>query len=179
MIAYFLGSHYRSPLPFSDERLDDAAMACQRIRNAVRALDRALDGPGTGDDLALAAAVVESRQRFHDSMDDDLGTPGAMAAIFDLVRAIHQALERGCPAAGQIREVRQQLVALLDMLGLAGLGNEVSAEMPDEVRELMRRREEARSARDFAGADALRDAIGALGFELRDGPGGPEVYSAP
>ncbi|MSO45029.1 MAG: cysteine--tRNA ligase [Thermoleophilia bacterium] len=179
VIAYFLGSHYRSPLPFSDERLDDAAMACQRIRNAVRALDRALDGPGTGDDLALAAAVVESRQRFHDSMDDDLGTPGAMAAIFDLVRAIHQALERGCPAAGQIREVRQQLVALLDMLGLAGLGNEVSAEMPDEVRELMRRREEARSARDFAGADALRDAIGALGFELRDGPGGPEVYSAP
>jgi cysteinyl-tRNA synthetase len=96
------------------------------------------------------------------------------------VRAINQALERGRPPEGQIQEVRLELGALLDMLGLGGLSAAGTAgDVPDEVRDMLRRREDARAARDFAGADALRDAIGALGFELRDGPDGPEVIRTP
>jgi cysteinyl-tRNA synthetase len=176
VIAYFMQSHYRSRLPFSDERLHDAEAACRRIRNAIRALDRALADAGDGNDTALATAVVEARTRFFDAMDDDFGTPGAMAAIFDLVRAINQALERGRPAEGQLQEVRLELAGLLDMLGLAGLaagGGDDS--VPAEVLDMVRRREDARAARDFAEADALRDAIIAAGFELRDGADGPEV----
>jgi len=179
VIAYFMQSHYRSRLPFSDERLGDAEAACERIRNAVRALDRALEGAGDANDTDLARALVESRQRFHDAMDDDFGTPGAIAAIFDLVRAINQALERGRPAEGQLQEVRRELVGLLDMLGLGGLGDAAAPEVPHEVLDLLAARETARAERDFANADGLRDAILALGFELRDGPDGPEVYRAP
>jgi len=179
VIAYFMQSHYRSRLPFSDERLGDAEAACERIRNAVRALDRALEGAGDANDTDLARALVESRQRFHDAMDDDFGTPGAIAAIFDLVRAINQALERGRPAEGQLQEVRRELVGLLDMLGLGGLGDAAAPEVPQEVLDLLAARETARAERDFASADGLRDAILALGFELRDGPDGPEVYRAP
>jgi cysteinyl-tRNA synthetase len=179
VIAYFMQSHYRSRLPFSDERLHDAEAACRRIRNAVRALDRALDEPGDANDVALATAVMDARMRFFDAMDDDFGTPGAMAAIFDLVRAINQALERGRPPEGQLQEVRLELSGLLDMLGLAGLASAGGAdEAPPEVLDMVRRREEARVARDFAEADALRDAIVAAGFELRDGPDGPEVVPA-
>lgn len=179
VIAYFMQSHYRSRLPFSDERLQDAEAACRRIRNAVRALDRAMAEPGDANDTALAAAVVEARTRFFDAMDDDFGTPGAMAAIFDLVRAINQALERGRPPEGQLQEVRLELAGLLDMLGLAGLAaGDDDGGVPDEVLDMVRRREEARAARDFAEADALRDAIIAAGFELRDGPDGPEVVPA-
>ncbi len=179
VIAYFMQSHYRSRLPFSEDRMKDAQAACARIRNAIRALDRALEDPGDGNDPELAAAVVEARTRFVDSMDDDFGTPGAMAAIFDLVRAINQALERGRPSEGQLQEVRLELAGLLDMIGLAGLAEtRDGAQVPAEVLDLLRRREDARAARDFAEADALRDAIAAQGFEVRDGPDGAEVVPA-
>lgn len=179
VIAYFMQSHYRSRLPFSDERLGEAEAACRRIRNAMRAIDRGLAAPGDVTDTALATAVVEARGRFFDSMDDDFGTPGAMAAIFDMVRAVNQALERERLSEGQLQEVRLELGALLDMLGLAGLAAvDARNGVPDEVRDLLRRREDARAARDFAEADALRDAIVAQGFELRDGPDGPEAIRA-
>jgi cysteinyl-tRNA synthetase len=179
VVAYFMQSHYRSRLPFSDERLGDADAACRRIRNTVRAVDRALVAPGDITDAALAGAVVEARGRFFDAMDDDFGTPGAMAAVFDMVRAINQALERERPSEGQLQEARLELGSLLDMLGLGGLAAVGPPDdVPDEVRELVRRREDARAARDFAEADALRDAITGMGFELRDGPDGPEAIRA-
>jgi cysteinyl-tRNA synthetase len=181
VIAYFMQSHYRSRLPFSDDRLRDAEAACDRIRNAVRALDRALGAPEADEaanDADLMKALVDARQRFHEAMDDDFGTPGAIAAVFDLVRVINQTLDRGRPASGQLREVRLELIGLLDMLGLAGLGDPVGANAPQEVLDLLAAREAARAGRDFAAADALRDQILAHGFELRDGPDGPEVYAS-
>ena len=178
VIAYFMQSHYRSRLPFSDERMRDAEAACRRIRNAVRALDRALADPGDAIDVELATAAAAARERFIAAMDDDFGTPGAMAAVFDLVRAINQALERGRLPEGQVQEVRLDLAALLDMIGLSGLASQVGDEVPDEVRDLADERQRARADRDFARADEIRDAILALGFELRDGPDGPEVIPA-
>lgn len=178
VIAYFMQSHYRSRLPFSDERMRDAEAACRRIRNAVRALDRALADPGDAIDVELATAAAAARERFIAAMDDDFGTPGAVAAVFDLVRAINQALERGRLPEGQVQEVRRDLAALLDMIGLSGLASQVGDEVPDEVRDLANERQRARADRDFARADEIRDAILALGFELRDGPDGPEVIPA-
>ncbi len=178
VIAYFLQSHYRSRLPFSDVRLGDAEAACDRIRNALRALDRALESPGDAHDADLAKALVGARQRFQDAMDDDFGTPGAFAVIFDLVRAINQALERGTPPAGQIQEAHRELVGLLDMMGLGALADHDDAAAPTEVVALLAEREDARAARDFARADSLRDAILAHGYELRDGSDGPEMYRA-
>ena len=178
VIAYFMQSHYRSRLPFSDERMRDAEAACRRIRNAVRALDRALADPGDAIDVELATAAAAARERFIAAMDDDFGTPGAVAAVFDLVRAINQALERGRLPEGQVQEVRRDLAALLDMIGLSGLASQVGDEVPDEVRDLADERQRARADRDFARADEIRDAILALGFELRDGPDGPEVIPA-
>lgn len=178
VVAYFMQSHYRSRLPFSDERMRDAEAACRRIRNAVRALDRALAEPGDAIDVELATAAAAARERFIAAMDDDFGTPGAMAAVFDLVRAINQALERGRLPEGQVQEVRLDLAALLDMLGLPGLASPGDDEVPDAVRALVDDRQRARADRDFARADEIRDAILALGFELRDGPDGPEVFPA-
>ncbi|MGB1627214.1 MAG: cysteine--tRNA ligase, partial [Miltoncostaeaceae bacterium] len=106
VVAYFMQSHYRSRLPFSDERMRDADAACRRIRNAVRALDRALAEPGDAIDVKLATAAAAARERFIAAMDDDFGTPGAMAAVFDLVRAINQAIERGRLPEGQVQEIR-------------------------------------------------------------------------
>jgi cysteinyl-tRNA synthetase len=73
--------------------------------------------------------------------------------------------------------VRAELVGLLDMLGLAGL-DAAEDDVPEEVLALVREREDARAARDFARADALRERVLALGFELRDTPEGGRAYRA-
>jgi cysteinyl-tRNA synthetase len=177
VLAFFLTSHYRSKLPFTEERLRQAGERCDRLRNGLRALARGIDAPGTGVDAGLAAALASARTAFFAALEDDLGTPAAFAAVDDLVRAANAAVEGQRPGAEQLLEVRRELVELLDVLGLASLA-EAGGDAPAEVVELLEQREEARRARDFARADALRDRIRALGFELRDTPEGPQAYPA-
>ena len=178
VIAFFLTSHYRSRLPFTEERMAEAAAVVERLRNGVRALDEGIAAPGAGTDPALTRAIVESRTRFFAALEDDLGTPDAFAALFDLVRAGNAAVHGERPGAGQLREARRELVELLDVLGLASVAEAGGPGVPDEVMALLRDREEARAARDFARADEVRDRILTLGWELRDTAEGPQVYPA-
>ena len=178
VIAFFLTSHYRSRLPFSEERMEEAAAVVERLRNALVALDRATAGRGEGTDPALTAAVIESRAAFFDALDDDFGTPAAFAALFDLVRAANRAIAGREAGAGQLRDARRELLELLDVLGLASIDPGPAAAVPDEVMELLGRREDARTARDFAAADAARDRVRELGFEITDTPEGPQVRPA-
>jgi cysteinyl-tRNA synthetase len=178
VIAYFLTSHYRSRLPFGDARLSDAQAVCDRLRNALRGLARGIASPGTERDPALTAALVRARREVVEALDDDFSTPGAMAAVLELARVANAAVEGARrPHAGQLTEVRAELVGLLDMLGLAGL-DAAEDDVPEEVLALVREREDARAARDFARADALRERVLALGFELRDTPEGGRAYRA-
>ena len=176
VITFFLTSHYRSKLPFTEARMLQAKEWCDRLRNALRALERGIEAPGEGHDAALAAALLAARERFFAALDDDFTTPGAFAALAELVKATNAAVEGRRPGAGQLREARRVLVELLDVFGLAGL--QAPEPVPDGVLELARRRDAARAARDFARADALREEIRALGFEVRDTPEGTQVYTA-
>ncbi len=179
VIAFFLTSHYRSRLPFTEERMAEAAAVVERLRNALRALDRAARGrEGEGTDPELTRAVVESRGAFFDALDDDFGTPAAFAALFDLVRAANRAISGTLAGAGQLRDARRELLELLDVLGLASIDAGDAPAVPDEVMALLGRREEARAARDFAAADAARDRVRELGFEITDTPEGPRVGPA-
>jgi cysteinyl-tRNA synthetase len=180
VVAYFLTSHYRSPIPFSDERMGDARAACERIANAVRSIDRTLAADVDRDsrDTDLARATVAARERFFDALADDFGTPGAFAAVFDLVSAVNAALGQRVVGGRQLEELRAQLYSLLDVLGLGALADagDEDDETPDGVRELLERRERARSEKDFARADELRGEIAELGFEVVDTADGPHVY---
>src|SRR4029453_16650744 len=108
VIAFFLTSHYRSRLPFTEERMAEAAAVVERLRNALTALDRATAGRGEGTDPELARAVVGSRAAFFDALDDDFGTPAAFAALFDLVRAAHRAIAGTAAGAAQLRDPRRE-----------------------------------------------------------------------
>src|SRR5205823_5264601 len=109
-------------------------------------------------DPELARAVVTARTDFFAALDDDLGTPGAFAALDELARAANAAVEGGRrPSGAQLREARRELVELLDVLGLAALGEEDDSAAPAEAIELMAEREAARAGRDFVLADELRD----------------------
>jgi cysteinyl-tRNA synthetase len=157
LVVYFLGGHYRQPLAFSAERLEEASARIARIRDA---LGRLTDGPSPEDMAGHKAA-------FLDALADDFNTPRALAEMFDWIR---EANRRGSGVGDS---------DLREMLEVVGLGNLRAAaggdEAPEELRELLRRREEARAAKDFAEADRLRDEISAAGWEVRDGPAGPEL----
>jgi cysteinyl-tRNA synthetase len=159
LLMYFCGGHYHQPVEFDEERLSEARARVERICEAARRL-------AAGPSPAWSGTL---RERFLDALADDFNTPAALAEVFDWVREAN----RGPAGSGD--------ADLRDMLGVLGLDNllEVRAvEAPAQVIELRDARERARSARDYAEADRLREEIRAHGWEVRDGPEGPELLPA-
>ena len=156
LVMYFCGGHYRQPVAYDDERLAEATARVARVREAARGLR---DGPSPPWSAPL-------RERFFDALATDFNTPRALAAAFDWVREANRADEPAGDA--DLRE-------MLDVLGLANLVQRQTTETPPELAELLDARERARAAGDYAEADRLRAEIRASGWELRDGPAGPEL----
>ena len=158
-----LNAHYRGPGYYSDDALAGAERAAGRVRQAVAASANA----GVAGELDAAP----HRQRFIAAMDDDLNTPQAIAALFDLARDINRESE-----AGRDVSVAQRTLAELGggVLGLTfrELQAEVSADVADRITDLVAHRTELRSARSFAEADAVRDELTAMGIELTDSADG-------
>ncbi|MGE5747715.1 MAG: cysteine--tRNA ligase [Solirubrobacterales bacterium] len=155
VVAYLASGHYRQPLAFSDEQLTEAAARVERIRNYLR------DAPGGETDPFL----LERRQAFLDALADDFNTPQAFAVVFEIV------------AEGNRRELsgaREVLAELLPLLGLDSLLGEEEGP-PAEAEGLLADRERARAAKDFERADALRDELSAMGWEVRDEAGGARL----
>jgi cysteinyl-tRNA synthetase len=157
LLMYFCGAHYRQPVEFDEARLTEARARCTRIREAGRTLTR---GPSPEWSAPL-------RARMFDALAADFNTPRALAAVFEWVRAANRS------PAGTVGDA--DLRAMLDVLGLANLLDPESVEVPPEARGLLAAREAARAERDFERADRLRAELLALGWEVRDGPDGPEL----
>jgi cysteinyl-tRNA synthetase len=126
--------------------------------------------------VAAGEAVSEpaALDRFREAMDDDLHTQAAVALVFELVREANAALDAGDPATAA-----PKAAAVLEITGALGLelhGEE--AEVPAEMLDLARQRDEARAARDWPRADALRDQIKAAGYVIEDTPTGSVVRPA-
>jgi cysteinyl-tRNA synthetase len=155
VVAYLASGHYRQPLAFSDEQLEQAGAGVERIRNYLR------DAPGGDADEFL----IEKRRAFLDALADDFKTPQAFAAIFEIV---NEGNKRELPGA---RGVLEELLPLLGLKSL--LGEEEDA--PTEVQRLLADREEARKAKDFERADSLRDQLAEMGWEARDEAGGARL----
>jgi cysteinyl-tRNA synthetase len=155
VVAYLGSGHYRQPLAFGEEILEEAAARVERIRNFAR------DAAGGEPD----PFVTERRDAFIEALADDFNTPRAFAEIFDLV------------AEGNRRELpgaRGALEELLPLLGLEAL-LEGEAAADSDAEELLAERETARAEKDFARADELRDQLAELGWEVRDGAEGARL----
>jgi cysteinyl-tRNA synthetase len=159
LLAYFCSGHYRQPIEFDEERMLAAARSVERIRSAAR---RMTGGRSPGWSAAL-------RESFFAALREDFNTPAALAIVFEWVRAAN----RSSDAVGHA-----DLSEMLDVLGLANLLEVVEVETSAEAVALIEGRERARSEGDFASADALRNQLRALGWEVRDGPDGPELLPA-
>ena len=153
-----LRAHYRSPVEVTPDTTADAQASLGRLDSLRR---RVPSPSGEADAAALDA--------FRAAMDDDLDTPAAVALLFDLVRRANTALDAGSDADPLVRAVEEITAAVgLELVGDRG-------EVEDDVADLVRQRDEARAARDFAAADAARDALVARGYVVEDTPGGTVV----
>jgi cysteinyl-tRNA synthetase len=157
LMLYFCAGHYRQPLAFSRERLEEAARSAQRIREAGRRLV-----PGDSP-----AALAPLRDAFFAALADDFNTARALAALYEW---ISEANKREGVGADDV-------VGMLSVLGLEALLAREEGP-PEEAVALAEQRAAAREARDWTEADRLRDELRAMGWEVRDGPEGPELVAA-
>jgi len=176
LIAAFLGSHYRSPLEFSAELLEEAEQQADRLRNVFRQLaDQAATGAAAASHAgawgaeggALLDRAATRRQAFADALADDLNTAAALAEVFGLAREVNAALAAGALNAETAAHVRAAMVEMAHILGLDAVTGGEDA-IPADVVAMAKERQQCRAGRDFARADALRAAITERGYEVRD-----------
>jgi cysteinyl-tRNA synthetase len=159
-LMWLVGAHYRKPVAYTEEALEDAARAADRVREVVRRLD---------PETAPAEDLDRLAERFFDQLADDFNTAAARAVLFEWVAEANRRLDAGERLGpGRLRE-------MLYGLGLESLSEVDGEEAPEDVRRLAAERDEARAARDFDRADRLREQMAAAGWEVRDTPEGARL----
>jgi cysteinyl-tRNA synthetase len=176
---FYLLSHYRGPINYSLDQLEQADAALGRIYTALR-------------DLPVVPAVAsEYTARFHEVMDDDLNTPEAVAIVQRMTREINSARDKG--KMGKAAELGAELRVIGSLLGLlrvdpaewfrrsahmpAEAGGEQRAVLTDaEVERRVAARLEARQAKNFIDSDRIRDELAAAGVIVEDKPGGKATW---
>jgi cysteinyl-tRNA synthetase len=173
VVRYFiLGSHYRSPLDYSDDNLQGAKTALTRLYLALEDLPPAAENQ--------AAASYD--EKFHAAMDDDFNTPGALAVLFELARDINKLREESAPAkAGGSAEAASLGATLRRLGGVLGLlqrepraflrGGTAGGLSDAQIEALIARRAEARRNKNWAESDRIRDELKAQGVILEDKAG--------
>ena len=167
-----LSTHYRKQLRFTWESLAQAEEALRRLMDCLARLE-AVSTDGRHD--AIADRVVRATEAFAGKMSDDLNTPGALGAVFELVRDINAAIDAGELGSGDVPVVREAFDAFDRVLGVIALRRTEEAAPPvavDEIDRLIEERHAARRRRDFAKADRLREDLDGRGVVLEDTPAG-------
>jgi cysteinyl-tRNA synthetase len=161
LVMYFVGGHYRQPIAFSAEALIEAGRAVERVRELCRRLDA--DAP---DPEGIDGYV----ERFFDALADDFNTAAARAILFEWVAEANRRLDTG---------ERLGVGRLGEMLHAFGLENLLAGDddeaLDPEAERLLEERQAARAARDFERADAIRDELAALGWQVRDAVDGARL----
>jgi cysteinyl-tRNA synthetase len=181
-----LSGHYRSQLNFTREGLESSARAVDRLFELRRRIAAGGNGPPAGDapdgdpDARLRAEELREgwRTAFDAALDDDLNVAGALAATFDFVREANALLDASGPAGGLESPLRDALEAFDRIFGVLALREREERALPrDEgtrrwIEERIAARAEARAAREFARADAIRDELRDHGVLIEDTPEG-------
>ena len=196
-----LQTHYRSPLDFSWERLEGAENSLARIAGTVRNLKWAADHAEGEPDAELAAGLTVDMERaaaeYEACMDDDFNTAGAVAAYFQLVTEANTYLDRaagavdpeaarvcGAVIAGALTQLGVELPVIEEPLpvGLLGVAAGLCAYTGDDVDEaaekILAARAEARAAKDWTRADAIRDQLRDMGLVIEDTAAGSRIKRA-
>src|SRR5256712_1024998 len=166
--VFYAGTHYKSPLDFTDQALEQAVSLARRFRRAYdqMLLARAKIGNQKTETAAVLKRLDEARDDFFRALDDDFNTPGALAAFIKNIRIAGGEAEN--PKNKSVNAMIEALDDLGSIIGVPGTGTgaqDIVAELVNFVFEL---RNELRSKRDFQSADRIRDRMAKLGFVVED-----------
>jgi cysteinyl-tRNA synthetase len=170
---------YRAPLIFNDETQDAAEKSLERLKAALRSFDQTQDKPAStsatrlsAESLsALASQADSTKQAFTAAMDDDFNTPLALAALYELVKAINTARDNGANDS-QLASAQSTLRELTDVFGLQLKEKTGSSEDEARVLALIAERTEARKNKQWARSDELRDQLKEMGVTIEDSKDG-------
>ncbi len=163
-----IATHYRQPNNFTFQALEAANQSLNRIRDFRLRLQ---DVTGDGADLQQETAACE--QAFGDALDDDLNISAALAAVFDFIRDTNKLVDQNELSAQGAKRAQTLLDRFDAVVGLFPPAAE--AAVPKEITDLVLERQQARRDKDFARADAIRDALAQQGWTIEDTQDGPRV----
>lgn len=173
---FILSTHYRNPLNFNDEAIEQANNGLERLNNSVANLKHRLEGVlqdesvGESADGAVTLALEANRAFFRDKMNDDFNTADAITAMFEIATLANQTLSRSDVNAATVQVL---LDAFAELNGILGMLAEANTELLDEdIERLIVERTEARKSKNWARADEIRDLLTEQGIFLEDTPQG-------
>lgn len=173
VIRYFLiSSHYRSPINYNLEIIEQCKSALDRLYNCRESLDFSIKNAKTdiADDNEILALIDSRKEQFINSMDDDLNTADGIAAVFDLVSDINTKIINKEVSKNVCQKAADMFDELTGVLGL--VYNRKSNDINDDIEKLIEERQQARANKDWATADRIRDELKAQGITLKDTPQG-------
>ena len=173
VIRYFLiSSHYRSPINYNLEIIEQCKSALERLYNCRESLDFAIKNAKTdiADNEEILELIDSRKEQFINSMDDDLNTADGIAAVFDLVSDINTKIINKEVSKNVCQKAADMFDELTGVLGL--VYNRKSNDINDDIEKLIEERQQARANKDWATADRIRDELKAQGITLKDTPQG-------
>ena len=171
---FMLSAHYRNPINFSPELLNQAKSALERLynckNNLLHLMQNAEDKEPTAEEKDFVYALMSYKKKFEDAMDDDINTADALAAVFDMVRDLNSVVSPKIPKK-LIEQAYGLLDELADVLGILRKDT-MRRELDDEIKMLIEKRQQARKEKNWALADQIRDELKERGIILEDTPQG-------
>lgn len=161
---FLISSHYRNPINFSKEVMDQNKNALERLYNTKDRLEGAMKTAKSGSDPDFDQDIQQLKEEFCQAMEDDMNTADALSRLFDLSKRINQGINEEI-GLESLKGAQETYLSLAKVLGLL-YKEEDQAE--EEVLKLIKEREEARKNKDFARADALRDQLLEMGIAIED-----------
>ncbi|MBS9336663.1 cysteine--tRNA ligase [Fructobacillus papyrifericola] len=171
-VRYFLvKTHYRRPVAYSRDRLDQAQQEVDKVYRTMRALGQKAGSAGEVD-AALSEQLTLLNERFIGAMDDDFNVENALTVVFEALTLANKTLQAGGSAA-EAALLQKQLADWLHIFGLDDF--EEKRDLPVDAKVLLERRAAARAEKDFAASDDLRDQLKAMGILVKDGRDGQSI----
>lgn len=163
---YFLSAHYRSPLDFSRESIEQSRNGTKRISAFITLLKSASGSNNPSVDTLKNELISE----FSTALDDDFNTPAGIASIFKFIRNVNSLINGKALSSVQAKELLDTFITIITILGIHP---DTTEEIPSEVISLIEQRDTLRSAKNWEEADTLREKVESLGYRIEDTQYGP------
>lgn len=165
---FYLQTHYKNPIEFSDQLLEQSKAALERLHTFVRRL-QSVDLNERDDSSNFTEIIAMARNGFEDSMNEDFDTSGALGSVFDFLKTVNALLDKDALGKSDIEAVLEFLKTVDEVLSVIFFEEGV---LDEEIESLIEEREAARANKDFEKADKIRDDLLERGIVLEDSPQG-------